>query len=94
MRRLNGDIVIGELKGESMKNFVKWMDDAPLWLKIVFALPVLDIVWAIYRIVKGVAYKKVSRIIAGILWILLGLAILWIIDLICICIWREPKVLA
>lgn len=77
-----------------MKNFVKWMDDAPLWLKIVFALPVLDIVWAIYRIVKGVAYKKVSRIIAGILWILLGLAILWIIDLICICIWREPKVLA
>ena len=77
-----------------MKNFVKWMDDAPLWLKIVFALPVLDIVWAIYRIVKGVTYKKVSRIIAGILWILLGLAILWIIDLICICIWREPKLFA
>ena len=28
-----------------MKGFVKWMDEAPLWLKIVFALLVLDLVW-------------------------------------------------
>lgn len=77
-----------------MKSFVKWMDDAPLWLKIIFALPVLNIVWSIYRVVKGIAYKKVSLIIAGILWIILGWAILWIIDLICICIWREPKLFA
>ena len=41
-----------------MKGFVKWMDEAPLWLKIVFALLVLDLVWAVYRIIKGVAYGK------------------------------------
>lgn len=77
-----------------MKGFVKWMDEAPLWLKIVFALSVLDLVWAVYRIIKGVAYGKISRIIAGILWIILGWAILWIIDIVCICIFKEPKVLA
>lgn len=77
-----------------MKGFVKWMDDAPLWLKIIFALPVLDTVWAVYRIIKGIAYKKVSLIIVGILWILLGWAIFWIIDLISICVWREPKLFA
>ena len=77
-----------------MKGFVKWMDDAPLWLKIVFALPVLDIVWAVYRLIKGAAYGKISLILGGILWIILGWAILWIIDIICVCIFREPKVLA
>ncbi len=77
-----------------MKGFVKWMDEAPLWLKIVFALPVIDIIWAIYRIVKGIAYGKMSRVIVGILWIILGWIALWIIDIICICIFKEPKVCA
>lgn len=72
-----------------MKGFVKWMDDAPLWLKIIFALPVIDIMWAIYRIVKGVAYGKISTLIAGILWIILGSTILWLIDLISIIVCRK-----
>ena len=77
-----------------MKGFVKWMDNAPLWLKIVFALPGVDIVWAIYRIIKGAAYGKVGTLVAGIFWILRGWAILWIIDLVCVCVWRQPKLLA
>ena len=75
-------------------SFVKWMDKAPLWLKIVFALPVLDIVWAIYRLVKGIVKKDAMPIIGGILWILLGWAALWIVDLVTLIIWREVKVLA
>lgn len=94
LRILNKNGIIDKEKGEDMKGFVKWMDNAPLWLKIVFALPVLDIVWAVYRIVKGAAYGKLSLIIGGILWIILGWIILWIIDIVCICIWRDPKVLA
>ena len=31
--------------------FVNWMDNLPLWAKIILALPGLDIIWAIYRIV-------------------------------------------
>ena len=75
-------------------SFVKWMDKAPLWLKIVFALPVLDIVWAIYRLVKGIAKKDAMPIIGGIVWILLGWAALWLIDLVTLIIWREVKILA
>ena len=52
-----------------MKSFVKWFDESPLWLKIIFALPVIDIVWAVYRIVKGAAYGKIWTLIGGILWI-------------------------
>ena len=69
-----------------MKSFVKWMDNAPLWLKIIFALPVIDIMWAIYRIVKGIAYNKPLTLVAGILWIILGSVILWLVDLISIIV--------
>ena len=77
-----------------MKSLVKWFDDAPWWLKIIFACPILDIAWAIYRLVKGIAYGKVSLIIAGILWILLGWGILWLIDIICVLVWKRPKLFA
>lgn len=73
-----------------MKGMVKWFDNAPLWLKIIFALPGLDIIWAVYRIVKGAAYGKVGLVIIGILWILLGWAILWIIDIVSIIIKKHP----
>lgn len=65
-----------------MKDFIKAMDDLPLILKIILALPALDIVWGIYRIVKGVAYKNVVALIFGILWIIPGSVICWILDIV------------
>lgn len=65
-----------------MKDFIKAMDDLPLILKIILALPALDIVWGIYRIVKGVAYKNVITLIFGILWIIPGSVICWILDIV------------
>lgn len=58
-----------------MKDFVKFIDSLPFVVKLIFALPLLDgIVYGIYRIAKG-------KIILGIVWIFLGIFILWIIDL-------------
>ena len=73
-----------------MKGMVKWFENCPVWLKVIFALPGLDIIWAIFRIVKGAAYGKVGLIVVGILWILLGWAILWIIDIVSIIIKKHP----
>ena len=58
------------------------MDELPLVLKIILAIPMLDIVWAIYRIIKGVAYKNVVTLIAGILWIIPGSVVCWILDIV------------
>ncbi len=77
-----------------MKAFVSWMDNLPLWAKIVFALPALDIVWAVYRIIKGAAYAKLGVLLGGILWVILGWGILWVIDLVSIIIKHKPVVLA
>jgi len=58
-----------------MKEIVKFLDGLPFILKVILALPGFDgIVWGIYRIAKG-------KLIAGIVWIVVGWAILWIIDL-------------
>ncbi|HHT81858.1 MAG TPA: hypothetical protein GX003_00255 [Acholeplasmataceae bacterium] len=62
--------------------FVKWMDQAPKWLKVVLALPLLDIVWVIYRLIKSVNDKNTLGIIVAILLIVIGLPFLWLVDII------------
>lgn len=60
----------------------------PLWLKVVLALPVFDwIVYGLYRIFGG-------HIIAGIIWIIFGWNILWIVDIITIVLHGKPTVFA
>ena len=73
-----------------MKGMVKWFEGAPLWAKIIFALPGLDIIWAIFRIVKGTVKKDFGLILIGILWVVLGWAILWVIDLVSVIIKKHP----
>ena len=59
------------------------MDDLPWILKVILALPGLDLVWAIYRIVKGVVKGNTVTLIAGIVWLLVGgWTIFWLADLI------------
>lgn len=71
-----------------MKAWVKFLDDLPLIGKIIFALPGIDgIAYGLYRIGKG-------RLIVGLLWIFLGFAILWIIDLVTIILNGKVSFLA
>ncbi len=58
-----------------MQAYVKFIDGLPYILRVILALPGLDgIFYGIYRIAKG-------NVILGLIWIFLGFAILWIIDL-------------
>ncbi|MBR4270642.1 MAG: hypothetical protein IKQ31_03090 [Clostridia bacterium] len=73
--------------------FVSAMDDLPFWAKIILCLPVLNLVYAVYRLVKGGQKGDVLMIVVGILWILFS-AICWLIDLICTIIFKKPTVCA
>ena len=73
-----------------MKALIKSFDELPLILQIIFALPVLDIIWAIYRIVKGAAYGNVLTLIAGIVWIVAGATICWVLDLVFLILGKQP----
>lgn len=61
-----------------MKDYVRSLDKMNIILKILLAIPVLDgIFYGIYRIAKG-------HIIWGIIWIFIGAAVGWIVDILSI----------
>lgn len=65
-----------------MKEFVKAIDGLPWIVKLILALPGIDgFAWGIYRLVKGISSNNMTLIIAGIVWILVGWAILWILNI-------------
>lgn len=74
-----------------MKDLIKLVDDLPWIVKIILALPGLDIVWAIYRIIKGYVKKDGVLLVIGVIWILLGWAITWIFDLVTTILYKHPK---
>ena len=60
-----------------MDEYIKTFDELPIWAKILLALPVVDIVWGIYRLFKsiknqytlGVVLDSVASAVQGkILW--------------------------
>ena len=71
-----------------MKKFIKWMDATPRWLKIVFALPFIDIIWGVYRILGAIAKKDWVRLALAIAWVLWAAFLGWVLDLIWI-IWKN-----
>ena len=74
--------------------FIKTIDNLPWILKLLLCLPIVDIVWGLYRIVKGTIKKDTTLIVAGAVWILLGGVILWLVDLVSIIMWKDIKILA
>lgn len=65
-----------------MKNLIKTFDELPLIVKVIFCIPMLDIVWSIYKICKSVDKSNVLGIVLGILTIIPGAFFIWIIDLV------------
>lgn len=62
-----------------MAEFRKWMDSLPLIVKILLAPPGIDgIAYGIYRICRG----DVPNVILGIVWIVAGATICWVLDII------------
>ena len=77
-----------------MKDIVKAFDNLPWIVKLLFCLPGINILWAVYRICKGAATKNTLMLVVGILWIIFGTVVLWVLDLICTIVWKKPIVLA
>lgn len=53
-----------------MEKFIKMMDDLPLIVKIILAIPMLDIIWNVYRLCRSIEKKNTVGIVLGIVIIL------------------------
>ena len=67
-----------------MKDLIKAMDNLPWLVKIILCIPAIDIVWAVYRVLRSVAAGNVLGIVLSIVLIIVGIPFLWLIDLICV----------
>lgn len=65
-----------------MSNLIKTFDDLPLIVKVILCIPMLDIVWSVYKICRSVDKSNVLGIVLGILTIFPGAFFIWIIDLV------------
>jgi hypothetical protein len=67
-----------------MKGLVKSFDKLPKLAKIILALPILDIVWAFYRLFRSINKGSGLGIVLAIVMIFVCPAIFWIVDIITI----------
>ena len=67
-----------------MKKFIKSLNGLPTLVKLILALPALDLVWSIARVCNGLAKKDVVKTIIGILTIVPGAVFMWLVDMILI----------
>ena len=74
-----------------MKDFLCAIDNLPKLIKIILCIPALDIIWAIYRIIKGVTENNALLVVIGILWIVPGSVFGWIFDIITVILYGHPK---
>lgn len=75
-------------------SYIQFIDELPWMLKVLLALPGFNVFYGIYRLVKGFNKNNDLLIVAGIIWIFAGWAILWIIDLISVVFNDKITVLA
>jgi hypothetical protein len=65
-----------------MKDFISAMDNLPMWAKILLAIPMLDVVWVVYRLCKSIESKNTLNILLAVILIVIGIPFLWIVDII------------
>lgn len=73
-----------------MRAFINSVDSLPILLKVILAIPALDIIWNIYRIVCAIEEKSFWGLVVAV--ILCFVPITWIIDIVFILmkgnVWR------
>lgn len=69
--------------------YIKWMDENPKWLKIVLALPIINILWEVYRLVKSIEDDNVLGIVLAVILIIFGGFFMWLLDIITLAVNEE-----
>ncbi len=67
-----------------MKSIIKALHDLPMLAKIILALPALDVVWVVYRLLRSLDKNNILGVVIAVLGIFVGLPWLWLVDIICI----------
>lgn len=67
-----------------MQEFINAFDGLPLIVKCLLCIPVVSIVWVVYRLCRSIAHNNTLGIVLAVLLLIFGLPFMWLIDLICL----------
>lgn len=67
-----------------MKSIIKTIDNLPKLIKLILAIPALDIIWTLYRICRSLDKNNMVGVILGIVLLFVGIPFMWLIDILCI----------
>lgn len=68
---------------DSVKQVIELIDKLPQIAKLILCIPVLDIVWSIYRLLRSIVANNVLGIVVSVILIFCA-PFMWLIDLICL----------
>ena len=63
---------------------IKTMDNLPKLIKLILAIPALDIIWVLYRLCRSLDKNNMVGVILGVVLIFVGIPFMWLIDILCI----------
>ena len=67
-----------------MKSIIKTMDNLPKLIKLILAIPALDIIWVLYRLCRSLDKNNMVGVILCVVLIFVGIPFMWLIDILCI----------
>lgn len=67
-----------------MQNIISSFDRLPLLAKIILALPGVDVIWVVYRLLRSLSKENLVGVVLAILILVFGIPILWILDIVTI----------
>ncbi len=67
-----------------MQEFIDAIDGLPAIVKYLLCIPVVSVVWMIYRICRSVAHNNTLGLVLGIVLLIVGIPFMWLVDLICL----------
>ena len=71
-----------------MKDLIKALNNLPFIAKLILCIPVLDIVWTVYRLCKSIVAENTVGIVVSIVLFFCA-PFVWLIDLICVILNKE-----
>lgn len=69
-----------------MKGIIKGFEGLPKIVKVILALPVLDIVWAFYRLCRSLHRNNALGTVLAIVMLFVCPALFWLVDIITILV--------
>lgn len=72
-----------------VKDIIKFVDDLPDVAKLILCIPVLNIVFSVYKLCRSLESKNTLWIVLGVLVIFPGASFIWLVDLICLLLYKK-----